>query len=61
MFTKIKGIKGVKSLSKVEQKAISGGFWGGCEQGICGDDNDCECGVCQFFTSTPFPVGTSLF
>ncbi len=61
MFTKIKEIKGVKSLSKVEQKAISGGFWGGCEEGICGDDNDCACGVCQFFTEIPFPVGTCLF
>ncbi len=50
MFKKIKELKGVNSLSKVEQKKISGGFFGGCAAAICRDNADCHCGSCQFFT-----------
>ena len=53
MFKNIKAIKGVKSLTKGEQKTISGGFFGfGCQPQIleCNSDSDCPfcsqgCGI----------------
>lgn len=53
MFKNIKTIKGVKSLTKREQKTITGGFFGfGCQAQIleCSSDRDCPfcsqgCGI----------------
>ncbi len=51
---KILNLKGAKKLSSIEQKMISGGFWG-CqpELRICNSDHECPCGPCGFTVDGP--------
>ena len=49
MLKKTLNLKGVKNLTKAEQKEISGGFWGGgCQPMLleCESNNDCP--SCSF-------------
>jgi len=52
---KILDFKGVKKLSTLEQKAISGGFWRGCRPQIvlCESDRDCCTGKCGIVVDGP--------
>ncbi len=52
---KIINLKGAKKLSTLEQKLISGGFWGGCQPQLiqCDSDQDCPCGSCGITIDGP--------
>lgn len=58
MFKKIKTIKGAKSLSKVEQKSITGGFFGfGCQPQILQCSSHRDCPPCSFGCGIPIDLG----
>lgn len=52
---KIMNLMGAKKLSVLEQKLISGGFWGACQPQIilCESDQDCPCGSCGIIIDGP--------
>jgi len=61
MLKKTLHLKGVKTLTKREQKGISGGFWGGCQPQFieCSSDNDCP--FCSSGCGITFEVNGQVF